>query len=55
MRQNQEKLQSLVFPGGIAYDRQIGGFRTIKVNLVFELISSLSSITGGNKKGPKAS
>ena len=51
----KDKLQSLVFPGGIAYDRKINGFRTAKTNSVFELISSLSGVIGENKKGPKAS
>jgi DNA invertase Pin-like site-specific DNA recombinase len=38
----KEKLQNLVFPEGIVYDRKKDGYRTPRVNSVFELISCLS-------------
>ncbi len=50
----KERLQKLVFPEGIYYNHEKGAFRTDKVNVVFELIASLSSVSGGNKKGTKS-
>ncbi len=47
----KEKLQKLLFPDGIVYDREKGAFRTEKVNSVFELIASLQSDSGENNKG----
>ncbi len=46
----KEKLQKLVFPAGIVYDKKNGSFRTERVNSIFELIASLSSDTGNNEK-----
>ena len=48
---NKERLQKLIFPDGIYYNRENRSFRTPKINSVFSLIASLSSNTGGNKKG----
>ena len=47
----KRKLQNLVFPEGIYYEREIGGFRTMKVNSVFEAIADLATILSENKKG----
>jgi site-specific DNA recombinase len=47
----KERLQKLVFPEGLAYDREKGAFRTPKVNLIFELISYFSNGNGGKQKG----
>ena len=46
----KEKLQKLVFPAGIVYDKKNGTFRTERVNSIFDLIASLSSDTGNNEK-----
>jgi hypothetical protein len=46
----KEKLQKLVFPEGIVYDKKKGAFRTERVNSIFELIASLTSISGQNEK-----
>ena len=40
----KEKLQKLLFPNGIIYDRKNKAFRTEKVNYVFELMSSLTRL-----------
>lgn len=47
----KEKLQKLIFPEGIYYNRENGAFRTTKMNSVFSLIASLSSNSGENKIG----
>jgi site-specific DNA recombinase len=47
----KEKLQKLLFPDGIIYDRENGVFRTEKVNTVFELIGSLNNTLEENEKG----
>ncbi len=47
----KESLQKLVFPEGIVYDREIGSFRTPKVNSVFQAIAELTRVSGDNKKG----
>lgn len=39
------KLQKLIFPEGNVYDKKIGAFRTERVNSIFELIASLSSVS----------
>ncbi len=46
----KEKLQKLIFPKGIVYDRKIGAFRTPEVNSVFALIASLSGFSDRAKK-----
>ena len=47
----KEKLQKLIFPDGITYDRKNGAFRTEKVNEVFSCIAYLNSVSTENKKG----
>ena len=47
----KEKLQKLIFPEGIYYNRQNGAFRTEKVNSIFAAIAVLSNNTPENKKG----
>lgn len=47
----KEKLQKLIFPERIIYDRKIGGFRTAKTNSVFELIASLTRTSENEKRG----
>ena len=47
----KEKLQKLIFPDGITYDRKNGAFRTPKVNEVFSCIADLNSVSTENKKG----
>lgn len=47
----KEKLQKIVFPDGIIYDRKNEVFRTEKVNEIFALIARLNSVTGENEKG----
>ena len=47
----KEKLQKLVFPDGIIYDRQKSRFRTEKVNIVFALIASLNGDIAKKNKG----
>ncbi len=47
----KEKLQKLVFPEGIEYNRQTSGVRAKKVNGVFGLIADLSKLLEDNKKG----
>mgnify|MGYP007010093855 CR=1 FL=1 len=47
----KEKLQTLVFPNGIIYDRQNEAFRTHKVNYIFSRIAHLLGNTATNEKG----
>ncbi len=47
----KEKLQKLIFPEGIYYNRENASFRTTKMNTVFSLIASLSSNSGQKEKG----
>ena len=48
--QNRQRLQWLVFPKGIHYDRQKDIYRTERINAVFELINSLSENYKEHKK-----
>lgn len=48
--ENKEKLQKLVFPEGIVFDKKNGVLQTVRVNVIFELIAVLSGITADNKK-----
>ncbi len=45
------KLQEILFPRGIAYDKQIGKYRTPEINVIVELTSSLSNDFGQQKSG----
>jgi site-specific DNA recombinase len=47
----KEKLQYLVFPEGILYDRETADYRTERVNSVFELISCISEHLSSKEKG----
>ncbi len=38
-----QKLQNLVFPDGILWDKRKGSYRTIKTNKALELIAEISS------------
>ncbi len=45
------KLQELVFPEGLVYDKKIMNYRTGRTNIIVELISSTSIGYEGNKNG----
>ena len=47
----KEKLQKLIFPNGIYYNKQNEAFRTEKVNSIFSSIAVLSNNTPENEKG----
>ncbi len=47
----KEKLQKLLFPEGLAYDREIGVFRTDTINSVIAAIAHLSGDSAIMKKG----
>lgn len=47
----REKLQKLVFPEGLSYDKNLQAFRTAKVNSIFAEIARLSSSLGEVEKG----
>ena len=47
----REKLQHLVFPEGIFYDRKSDEVRTVRVNTLFELTRRISDIYEAMKKG----
>ncbi len=47
----KEKLQKLVFPEGIIYDRKTEAFRTLRVNSVFAYIASGTRVIALNENG----
>ena len=49
----KQKIQYILFPDGISYDREIDQVRTERVNSVLELISLLSMYCGDKKSGQK--
>ncbi len=49
--EKKEKLQNLVFPEGIVYDKVKEGFRTNTVNSVFSLIVELAEHSRQNENG----
>ncbi len=49
------KIQNIVFPNGLIYDRRTDDYRTPKPSLFIELITSFSSNSIGIKKGDKVS
>ena len=51
--EQKEKLQKLVFPEGIIYDKQNDAFRTTRVNSIFELIASQQRRIEQNERGQK--
>ena len=48
---NKTKIQKLVFPEGIAYDRQKNEFRTFRVNSIFSLIADVARVSEQKKIG----
>ena len=49
--EQKRKLQEMVFPEGIEYDHGNDVYRTFRVNVIFELIRSLSTENKDKKKG----
>lgn len=47
----KEKVQKLIFPEGVVYNRKKGAFLTKEMNPFFELIPLLEKVSGGNGKG----
>ena len=47
----KRKLQNLMFPEGIRYDRENDNYRTTRTNFLFSLIACLSEEYGGKKDG----
>ena len=47
----REKLQKLIFPEGLFYDKNLQAFRTVRVNSVIAEIARLSSCLGEKEKG----
>ena len=47
----KRKLQFLLFPDGISYDRKNDDYRTTRINLVFDLMAYLAGFTEGQKNG----
>ena len=45
------KLQKVVFPDGVVYDREKDDYRTFEVNSIIELIAHQSRLLEDNKKG----
>ena len=48
---NKTKIQKLVFPEGIAYDRKKNEFRTFRVNTIFSLITDVARVSAQKKIG----
>ena len=48
---DKERLQKLVFPEGIVFDKKNGAFRTTKINSVFQLIAGLTRDSEEKQKG----
>lgn len=48
---DKEKLQKLLFPDGIIYDRKNEALRTERINVIFLLLPELQSISANMKKG----
>ena len=46
---NKKKLQYLIFPDGILYNKQIDRVRTPKINSLFAAIPTLSTFLGTNR------
>jgi hypothetical protein len=47
--ETKRKIQNLVFPNGIYWDKEIGNYRTISRNKFFDLMDKYS-LSYGNKK-----
>ena len=48
---NKRKLQEVLFPGGVLFDKQSNNYRNPEVNCVLQLTHSISNDLGGNKNG----
>ena len=48
---NKQRLQWLIFPEGMGYNKQNHAVRTYRVNSLFEAIPLLTNVSGGNEKG----
>jgi site-specific DNA recombinase len=48
---HKRKLQELLFPGGILFDKQIDNYRTPNVNSILSLTRSISNSISENKNG----
>ena len=48
---NKQRLQFLMFPEGLMYNKENNTVRTFRVNNVFSLISSTARVLDENKKG----
>ena len=48
---DKRKLQEVLFPGGVLFEKQSNNYRTREVNTVLRLTHSISNDLGGNKKG----
>lgn len=49
--EERRRIQKMVFPDGIRYNRENDQYRTIRVNSLFLAISTMAGETEGNKKG----
>ncbi len=48
---DKRKLQEVVFPGGVQFDKQSNNYRTREVNAILQLTHSISNDLEGNKNG----
>ena len=48
---DKQKLQRLIFPEGMYYDKENGAVRTSHINWLFQQIAVQSSLSGENEKG----
>ena len=48
---DKRKLQEVLFPGGVLFDKQSNNYRTLQTNCVLELTHSMSNDLVGNKNG----
>ncbi len=53
--QTCQKLQNLIFPNGILWDKKIGNYRTIEINQALELIVNISNTCIKTNEGNKPS
>ena len=53
--ETQRKVQFLIFPDGILWDKQMKQYRTLKCNDFFEIVSRISSTYKNNTEGGKPS
>jgi site-specific DNA recombinase len=48
---DKQKLQEVLFPGGVLFDKHSNNYRTQRVNSVLQLAHSISNGLRGNKNG----